>query len=278
MWVLLEYKKGFCVYSASAEVLMLRSLGIPARMAVGFAQGEYDSTRRRYVVARLNAHAWPEVYFPNIGWVEFEPTGNQDPLDRPREPIKPVAQDDPADLGNIRKPPPNSDLIEKDVPDPLADYDSGAATFARVMRFLYPVLLLGLLVLGIFVIHRYSIVDRLPVYLEGRYTQSGRQPPNWLTRWSKWAKLMPMQRAFHSIDVSLRWLRNSQPAHATPLERATVLAKLLPSAHEEIMVLKEEHESTLFTNRAGNLERARRAGRKILLETVRVRLQINQSS
>jgi transglutaminase-like putative cysteine protease len=277
MWVLFKYKKGFCMYSASAEVLLLRSLGIPARMAVGFAQGEYDPTQGRYVVARLNSHAWPEVYFPNIGWVEFEPTGNQDPLERPLAPVKPPANDDPANPVTQQKKPLNADDIEKDVPDPLTNGNRGI-TFARVMRFLYPVFLVLLFALGIFVIQRYSIIDRLPVYLEGRYVESGRQPPGWLTRWSKWAKLMPIQRAFHSIDVSLRWLRSSQPAHATPLERANVLAGLLPSAREEIMALKEEHESALFTNRAGSVERARRAGRKILLEAVLVRLKINQSS
>src|SRR5687767_15979497 len=88
------------MYSASAEVLMLRTLGIPARMAVGFAQGTYDEERDRYIVARLNAHAWPEVYFPGIGWVEFEPTGNQNPLSRP------VA---PQDTGTIT--PPNASLL-----------------------------------------------------------------------------------------------------------------------------------------------------------------------
>lgn len=273
MWVLFDYKQGFCMYSASAEVLMLRSLGIPARMAVGFAQGEYDVSRGRYVVARLNSHAWPEVYFPKIGWVEFEPTGNQDPLNRPRVPVKPLAQDDATNPINPSKPLANIDGGDTEIPDPLANSNSGALTFARVMRFLSPIIFLALFALAIFVIQRYSIVDRLPVYLEGRYVKRGSQPPNWLTRWSKWARLIPMQRAFHSIDLSLRWLGHALPAQATPFERANVLAELLPSAQEEIMGLKEEHESTLFTSRAGNIERARRASRKILLETVRVRLK-----
>jgi transglutaminase-like putative cysteine protease len=273
MWVLFEYKQGFCMYSASAEVLMLRSLGIPARMAVGFAQGEYDSSRGRYVVARFNSHAWPEVYFPKIGWVEFEPTGNQDPLVRPREPVKPAAGEDTANPIKPLKTPVSIDEGDTETPDPLANINSRALTFARMMRFLSPILFLGLFALGIFVIQRYSIVDRLPVYLEGRYIKRGAQPPNWLTRWSKWATLIPMQRAFHSIDLSLRWLGHSLPAQATPLERANVLAGFLPSAQDAVMVLKEEHESALFTNRAGNIERARRASRKILLETVRVRLK-----
>ena len=96
-WVLFENKQGYCVYYATAQILMLRSLGIPARMAVGFAQGEgiaggdnlapeEELAPGTFTVRKKNAHAWPEVYFPGIGWVEFEPTGNQDPLTRPVAP------------------------------------------------------------------------------------------------------------------------------------------------------------------------------------------------
>ena len=50
-------------------------------MVVGFAQGEF-SAPNLYVVREQDEHAWPEVYFPGVGWVEFEPTGNQAPLVR----------------------------------------------------------------------------------------------------------------------------------------------------------------------------------------------------
>lgn len=73
-WFLFNQKSGFCQYYASAEVLLLRSLGIPARYSVGYAQGEPDETRTQFTVREAESHAWPEVYFPGIGWVEFEPT------------------------------------------------------------------------------------------------------------------------------------------------------------------------------------------------------------
>jgi hypothetical protein len=54
---------------------MARSLGIPARVAVGFTEGDRDPTDpRRFQVRGIHAHAWPEVYFPGHGWVPFEPT------------------------------------------------------------------------------------------------------------------------------------------------------------------------------------------------------------
>jgi transglutaminase-like putative cysteine protease len=82
-WFLFDYGIGFCNYYASAEVVMLRSLGIPARVAAGFARGDYQPSTATYDVYAEDAHSWPEVYFPGVGWVEFEPTVSQPVLTRP---------------------------------------------------------------------------------------------------------------------------------------------------------------------------------------------------
>lgn len=82
-WFLFDYRIGFCNYYASAEVMLLRSLGIPSRIAVGYAMGEYDSSNNVYDVHAIDSHAWPEVYFPGYGWVPFEPTVSQPVLRRP---------------------------------------------------------------------------------------------------------------------------------------------------------------------------------------------------
>jgi transglutaminase-like putative cysteine protease len=71
---LFESSRGFCSHYASAMVVMLRSVDVPARLVTGYAQGEYDAARRAYRVPASTAHAWVEVYFPIYGWVEFEPT------------------------------------------------------------------------------------------------------------------------------------------------------------------------------------------------------------
>ena len=81
-WFLFDHGVGFCNWYASSEVLLLRSLGIPARVAAGFAEGTVDESGRQYLVRQRDAHAWPEVYFPGYGWVEFEPTSAQPPLQR----------------------------------------------------------------------------------------------------------------------------------------------------------------------------------------------------
>jgi transglutaminase-like putative cysteine protease len=76
-WFLFDQRAGFCNYYASSEVMMLRSLGVPARLAVGYAQGAWNDDQKAYVVLGKDSHSWPEVYFPGIGWVPFEPTVSQ---------------------------------------------------------------------------------------------------------------------------------------------------------------------------------------------------------
>jgi hypothetical protein len=55
-------------------VLLLRRLGIPARMATGYATGDYDPVLNQAIVRERDAHAWVEVWFPEHGWVPFDPT------------------------------------------------------------------------------------------------------------------------------------------------------------------------------------------------------------
>lgn len=81
-WFLFDLKQGYCNYYATAMVVMLRSQGIPARMAAGFAQGEYDAATGQYIVREADAHTWVEAYFPGYGWIEFEPTSAQSELTR----------------------------------------------------------------------------------------------------------------------------------------------------------------------------------------------------
>ncbi len=71
---ILRGKTGDCQYFASAFTLMMRSLGIPARMVSGYHGGTWDSQSLRYLVEKQMAHAWTEVYFPTVGWVRYDPT------------------------------------------------------------------------------------------------------------------------------------------------------------------------------------------------------------
>ncbi|MEG9298971.1 transglutaminaseTgpA domain-containing protein [Mangrovibacillus sp. Mu-81] len=75
---LFETQRGYCDNFSTSMVVMVRSLGIPARWVKGYTEGEYtrqaDTQYRLYEVSNNNAHSWVEVFFPEVGWVPFEPT------------------------------------------------------------------------------------------------------------------------------------------------------------------------------------------------------------
>ncbi|QYX80737.1 transglutaminase TgpA family protein [Streptomyces akebiae] len=72
----LQDKEGFCVHFSFAMASMARTLGIPARVAVGFTPGT-PQTNGTMSVGLRDAHAWPELYFEGVGWTRFEPTPNR---------------------------------------------------------------------------------------------------------------------------------------------------------------------------------------------------------
>jgi len=81
-YFLFDLQRGYCDYFASAMVVMARSVHIPARLAVGYAMGHYDPQQGAYVVTEKDGHAWPELYFPDYGWIPFEPTSGLGTLER----------------------------------------------------------------------------------------------------------------------------------------------------------------------------------------------------
>ncbi len=269
-WILFEYKKGYCVYYATTEVLMLRSLEIPARMAVGFAQGEFSTETNRYVVRNLDAHAWPEVYFPGIGWVEFEPTGNQPALSRP------VPEDE-----NNSIPPPFQNLTELENNQPLPQEPAdGQNTIPETKTdapinpafYLIPLLIL-FTTLTIYFSRRYAIPARIPIFLRTTIERNGSPAPDWVIHWEHWVSLSPIERSFESINFGLRFLKKPAPMHATPIERARALSDLLPKIENQVKKLLDEHQTSLYTSREADATLARRAAFhiriQILIEKVR---------
>lgn len=81
-YFLFDLRKGYCDYYASAMVILARAAGVPARFAVGYASGIYNVKSDRFLVSEADAHSWVEIYFPNAGWVPFEPTAGRPPLER----------------------------------------------------------------------------------------------------------------------------------------------------------------------------------------------------
>jgi len=117
---LFESRRGYFDYHASAMVVMLRTLGIPARLAVGYVidETDFDPAREAYSVRDRNSYAWAEVYFPEFGWIAFNPSP-----DRPAD-LRPASQEDTAATDASPTPvdgPPELPLNE----DPIADVPLG---------------------------------------------------------------------------------------------------------------------------------------------------------
>ena len=96
-YFLFESGEGYFDHHASAMAVMMRALGYPARVAVGFFVGEhiYDDETETYVLTEEDSWTWPEVYFPGLGWVEFNPTPFRATVSRPGPQAFGLEEDDP---------------------------------------------------------------------------------------------------------------------------------------------------------------------------------------
>ncbi len=68
------HRRGYCQHFAGAMALMLRYLGVPARVGAGFGTGRFDPKTGEWTVSDTNAHTWVEVWFKGYGWLPFDPT------------------------------------------------------------------------------------------------------------------------------------------------------------------------------------------------------------
>ena len=120
----LEDGRGYCVQFATAMATMARSLGMPARLAVGYLPGRLEGGR--YVVRGRDAHAWPEIYFTGLGWVRFEPTpGTQSGLAPAYTAPEPEEQAPPTDEPTVATATPEA------TPSPRPTAPTAAPTAPR---------------------------------------------------------------------------------------------------------------------------------------------------
>jgi transglutaminase-like putative cysteine protease len=74
-------RTGFCQQFADSMAVLLRTVGIPSRVVIGFTYGTLDPVTQEYVITTDRAHSWVEVRFPGLGWMPFEPTpGRSNPV------------------------------------------------------------------------------------------------------------------------------------------------------------------------------------------------------
>lgn len=162
-------RRGYCVQFASTMIMMARMEGIPARMALGYLPGTADGSDS-YTVRQNDAHAWPELWFPGLGWTRFDPTPGSRSGDAPdyTQPERP----DPTDLSTrtAREPETERPTATPSSTDPTAVSTTSDTTgtgsgssfpVGRVLRWLVTLLVLGALVAALPVAHRVRRSRRL---------------------------------------------------------------------------------------------------------------------
>ncbi len=271
-WFLFDLRRGFCNYYASAEVVLLRSLGIPARLAVGFASGKMEDGA--YVVRDKDAHAWPEVYFPGVGWVEFEPTVSQPMIVRPLGEELPAAERDlrpgeAARMATLRDMEREEEIelgMEGEKP-------SAVPTGQRVPPVLWVLLLV---VAALLISRRWRARLRLsvpfPVLLEREMERMGVRPPEVVRRWATQATLHPVVRAYLELNRALARLGVSPSPAETPAERGARLSVLLPKAEPWVNLLLAEYQAAIYGPGPADDRVARQAGRTLRLLSWQARL------
>jgi transglutaminase-like putative cysteine protease len=129
-YFLFEAKEGFFDYHASAMVVLLRAVGIPSRLAVGYAldPSAFDADNRRYNIREEHAYAWAEVYFPGFGWLAFNPSPERPAVTRQGDATTGGAgwfgDIDPAILGSLGldlQPQPGTSEAEENPPAAAVD-------------------------------------------------------------------------------------------------------------------------------------------------------------
>ena len=133
---------GYCQHFSGAMALMLRMLGIPARVAAGFTPGSYNADTKEYRVRDLDAHSWVEVWFTNVGWVPFDPTPSAAPAESQSGVDAASASGGPTTVGEIPDPAGTSSPIGSDGGgDDSASGDSSGTAIQPWMAFAAIVLL-----------------------------------------------------------------------------------------------------------------------------------------
>lgn len=282
-WFLFESKMGFCNYYATSEVLMLRSLGIPARIGVGFAQGEYDNATRTYTVRKRDSHAWPEVYFVGYGWVVFEPTASQPAWILPAGGAPAIGANVPNEGEEPQLDLSTEENNTSEIP-PAASLDQSQNTAgesfrrirgSRVIWTIFAAFLTLLAAAAVVLIRPRTFkinIDPLPVLLERALVNQGKRVPEWLRRWSVRARMSIAVRAYHQIGGAIKILGQKPNPSQTPAERAQALTALLPQSAGPIQDILHEYEVDQFSNHIVSEDRARSAARKLLNVAIRTRI------
>jgi hypothetical protein len=145
----LEEGRGYCEQFAATMTLMLRGLGVPARVAVGFLPGRFEG--REYLVTTKDAHAWVEALIPGDGWVPFDPTPTRG---------QPTGGQDPEEESSAPTPPPAALPEQQETPPPAEPQEPIALPAPEEQRSSFPLVPLAVVALLVAIVPGAKAVRR----------------------------------------------------------------------------------------------------------------------
>ncbi len=237
-------REGFCEQIASSMAVMLRTLGIPTRLVTGYGPGDRNPLTGYFEVRDSDAHAWLEVYYPQIGWVPYDPTFGV-PAAAPSVASRFMAGPVFAAIGRF---------VQRAVPQPVKHVVGVAlgavATTARAALHVWPVAVLALLALGA---------------IAALWRRRRTRPPT---------PADPAEAAFVELTRALAPAGHAREEHETPSEYLGALARD-DSIDGEVVAAAEEIVRTFERARFGPEARKPSpeevAGARAMLERVRER-------
>jgi hypothetical protein len=287
-WFLFDYRKGFCNYSASAEVLLLRLAGVPARLVVGYAQGTTSSSNAGFLVKKDDSHAWPEAYFPGYGWILFEPTGSRPEINRTLSADTnnntPVLSDGGeiqtrSDMLGIMNGEERAERIQNQIGNekqnqpfslPKLTFFGWSLVSLALLAFLYGVIFFAFKIIK----NREAITTGFRAFWKSILSSIYRIPL--LGLWLISLRRSPVERNFLNVEMSLSILRVTSLQNCTAQELAQRLLKLLPALKTDIELLLFQYHQTVFFNRSFDPKSGRLAGRRVLLASTQESIRSTQ--
>ena len=254
-WFLFEGREGFCNYFSTADALMLRSVGIPARVVIGYTQGERVSGKDEFLVRIKDSHSWVEAFFPESGWVILEPTPSQPGVDL----NKPIMNTEVNDLGKLE----NLSLGDSNqLQNPDLKFFSGinekyGAKTREVQLKVTPrnkllvwIIGSGLLIVLIFSF-MYGIFIRkkpilLPLILEKNMVLKGRKVPIWLEKWADYEKLPGYQKAYQNLHLLSRIFLFRMEKNPTPKELFNELSRNLLADNQSTEIFLDKYQKLTY--------------------------------
>jgi hypothetical protein len=284
-WFLFSIKTGFCNYYSSAEVILLRTLGIPARWVVGYAEGEPAEGDIFFVRAK-DSHSWPEIYFPSYGWVEFEPTASQSAILRLPGEVNAV----PSNNAQGQMPINRQRQFEEEMQQLEKERNQSAASTSlrNTANLAYGLLVIPLLFGAGFLTWYYRKHKTLPslwlfgirlnlhnspILLEKALLRMGVKPPKAVQTWARQAELPLLSRAYMEINYALKRMNQPPALNDTPAERAQALGEILPTAQESAWRLVIQYQIGTFSNQEADAASAIVAGSEIRNLSIKVMAQ-----